>query len=175
MKTIFKNILLFNFLKYKPFQKIVQEKINNKLDIKMEKNDRYDSLIQYYANKYNLDWLLLKAQIKRESNFNPDIPSPAGAVGLAQFMIGTWGQYGKGNRNNPEESIKAQCKYMSYLLKLFKGDISLGLAAYNCGEGKVGKLRKIYGNAFNDIVNKLPEETQKYVPAILEFYTKYQN
>ena len=141
----------------------------------VNKDDRYDSLIQYYANEYNLDWLLLKAQIKQESRFDPSAVSSAGARGLCQFMPLTFGQYGAGRRDNPEESIKAQCKYMAYLLGLFNGEVSLALASYNCGEGRVKKLRVIYGNSFNDIVKRLPSETQKYVPMILGFYVKYQN
>ncbi len=56
----------------------------------MNAEDRYDSLFQFYAGQKAIDWLLLKAQVKRESAFDPNARSPVGAVGLAQFMPATW-------------------------------------------------------------------------------------
>ena len=59
----------------------------------MKKDDRYDSLIKFYAEEAGFngkDWLRFKAQIRAESNFDPDVISPVGAKGLAQFMDATW-------------------------------------------------------------------------------------
>lgn len=58
----------------------------------MEAQDRYDSLIKYYAEIYNVDWQLIKAQIKAESNFVPDAKSWCNAKGLSQF--GKWFKIG---------------------------------------------------------------------------------
>ena len=52
--------------------------------------DKYDGLFKKYGAANNIDWLLLKAQVKAESNFNPNAKSPVGALGLAQFMKATW-------------------------------------------------------------------------------------
>ncbi|MEK5761008.1 transglycosylase SLT domain-containing protein, partial [Acinetobacter variabilis] len=46
-----------------------------------------------------------------------------GASGGFQFLKGTADQYGVKNRNALAQSAEGAAKYMSYLLKLFKGDL----------------------------------------------------
>jgi soluble lytic murein transglycosylase-like protein len=141
----------------------------------MDANDRYDSLLKYYGEHYNVDAELLKAQIKAESNFNPGAVSPAGARGLAQFMPETFLEWYKKVWNpklndfgfevessNPEISICLQAAYMSMLLIRYGGNVSHALAAYNWGMGNVDKIK--------DQVNfqiLLPEETRNYIERIL--------
>ena len=48
--------------------------------------DRYDRLITAASEKHDIDFSLLKALIKIESDFNPRAVSPAGAKGLMQLM-----------------------------------------------------------------------------------------
>ncbi len=89
---------------------------------------------------------LLLAQIRQESNFNEKAVSPAGAQGLAQFMPGTWQTWGgDGDPFNPEDSIKAQLKYMNHLYGRF-GEIpnaleryKFALASYNAGRGHINE------------------------------------
>lgn len=141
-----------------------------KFEIKYE--DRYDSLIIYYSSKYNVDWQLLKAQIKAESNFNPTAVSGAGAKGLAQFMDPTWKDWGNGSQFNPEQSIKAQARYMSWLLKQFNNVSIIALAAYNWGIGNVKRLLNRVGRT--DFTDNLPKETQNYIIRIKSFYRNYK-
>src|SRR5690606_5332479 len=107
--------------------------------------DRYDSLLQYYAYRNGLDWRLIKRQIEVESSFRPDAVSPAGAIGLAQFMPATWAEWGKGRRDNPEASIEACCRYMVHLLGRFPEipdateRYKFALAAYNAGIGNINQ------------------------------------
>lgn len=122
-------------------------------------SDRYDSLIQFYAERHGVDWRLLKAQIHAESAFNPMAMSPVGAKGLAQFMDSTWHEYGEGSSFDPEQSIKAQARYMAWLIERCDGELRNALAAYNFGIGRV-KAGKPW-----------PPETQKYVDKIMYEYT----
>lgn len=92
---------------------------------------------------------LLAAQLAAESGWNPDALSPAGAIGLAQFMPGTWTTWGRdgdgdgqSDPGNPVDAIAAQAALMCDLLERARasgwGDpIDLALAGYNAGWGAV--------------------------------------
>lgn len=164
----------------------------------MDKNDRYDSLIQYYAGLNDLDWLLVKAQIRAESNFDPDAKSWCNALGLSQFMRATWEEWKDGkvgiseivdtnySRTNPEHSIRAMCAYISWIYKYMDKNIkpmfedtiykniknNLMFASYNWG---VGSVRKEIKKISWFVVAKLPKETQDYIKRIDEYYQEYKN
>lgn len=150
----------------------------------MNRENRYDSLFRYYGELNGVDWLLLKAQVRAESGFNPDAVSPAGAVGLSQFMKNTWKEWGDGkpgvnpvppdvsyDPRDPEDAIRAQAAYMSWLKRQFGGDIRLSLAAYNCGIGRVMKLAA--DKTYRSIQLKLPGETKEYITRVSAFYEEY--
>ena len=140
----------------------------------MNAHDRYDSLFQYYAEQHDLDWLLLKAQVRAESNFDPKAVSHAGAMGLAQFMPATWRDVmGEGIPTNSEDAIRAQCKYMTTLLKQF-GELEWALAAYNWGWGNVRNLRARKRGSFYELTSEMPQETVTYVDRILGFHSEYR-
>ncbi|MCG5790308.1 tape measure protein [Acinetobacter baumannii] len=69
-----------------------------------------------------------------------------GATGGFQFLEGTAKQYGVKDRNDLAQSAEGAGKYMSYLLKLFKGDIEKAVRAYHAGEGNVQKGKGIGKN-----------------------------
>lgn len=77
---------------------------------------------------------ILDAQAIVESSNNPRAVSPAGAMGLHQFMPATWKQYGRGSPFNPVASRDAAARYLSDLYAKY-GDARLALAAYNGGSG----------------------------------------
>lgn len=106
------------------------------------------------AKKYGLDPLLVTCQLKQESGFCPDINSPVGACGIAQFMPETASDMGV-NVWDVSSSIDGQCRYMLNLLSGL-GNYSLALAGYNAGGGAVQE----YGG--------IPpyKETQNYVSII---------
>jgi cell wall-associated NlpC family hydrolase len=95
---------------------------------------------------------VIAAQIQSESNWRPDAVSPAGAMGIAQFVPGTWPAYaqdddGSGNVSplNPADAIMAAGRYDCSLAqsvaplatKTGISTLSLALAAYNAGEKAV--------------------------------------
>lgn len=110
-------------------------------------------------------------QAEVESAWNPSARSPAGAVGLYQFMKGTARENGlktepEDERLDGEKSARAAARYLKKLHGRF-GDWSLALAGYNCGPARVGKLLKECGaEDFDGIAAKLPTETRLYVPKI---------
>lgn len=131
------------------------------------KNQRkFDPTIRSVAKMYKLPHTLLHAVITAESSYNPNAISRAGAVGLMQLMPATAKQYGVSNRRDPKQNIYGGSRYLRYLLKLFKNDLTLALAAYNAGEGTVKK----YGN-------KIPpyKETRNYVKKVIKYYKKYRS
>ena len=79
--------------------------------------------------------MVICAQLKQESCFNPSAGSSAGAVGIAQFMPETASSLGI-NPLDVEDAINGQCQYMKSLMNSF-GDYSLALAGYNAGGGAV--------------------------------------
>ncbi|MEV0278596.1 bifunctional lytic transglycosylase/C40 family peptidase [Streptomyces sp. NPDC050610] len=117
---------------------------------------------------------LLAAQLYTESGFNPKARSPVGALGIAQFMPGTWAQYGRdGNGDgkkdvfDPEDAIAAQAHYDCVLadeVKKVPGDSTDNmLAAYNAGGGAVIKYRGVPPYA----------ETRSYVKSIRDLAAKW--
>ena len=124
----------------------------------------YDKIIAQAASKFNLDASLIKAVIKAESNFNHRALSPAGAKGLMQLMPKTATALNVNDVFHPENNIEGGARYLRYLLNLYKGNLTLALAAYNAGEGAVAKYN--YG---------VPpyRETQNYVRRVLDLYQSY--
>ena len=143
----------------------------------MRPEDRYDSLFQFYGWKSAVDWLLLKAQVKAESDFAPRAKSPAGAKGLSQFMPATfeeWAQKLKLSNPdiyNPEHSIQCQAAYMDWLLTQCAGNQSKALAAYNWGIGNIARIVAEQGDAW---AAHLPEETQNYLARVETYYDRYR-
>ncbi|HRD01095.1 MAG TPA: lytic transglycosylase domain-containing protein [Candidatus Saccharicenans sp.] len=100
---------------------------------------RYDPLIQKKAAAHGLPAELIHAVIKVESNYNQFAISEKGALGLMQLMPDTAIKYGVMNVFDPEQNIEGGVKYLKDLVKLYKGDRNLVLAAYNAGQEAVKK------------------------------------
>lgn len=110
-----------------------------------------------------------------ESAFQPNVVSPAKAAGIWQFIPSTGTNYGlKRNhsydgRRDVYASTKAAIKYLRKLHGDF-GDWLLAIAAYNCGEGAVGRAikRNLAAGLPTDFWSlNLPQETRAYVPKLL--------
>lgn len=112
-----------------------------------------------------------------ESSFDPRARSPAGAAGMFQFMPATAERFGlalapRDERLHPRKSARAAARYLKFLHGRF-GSWPLALAAYNAGEGRVGRtLERTGGRRFADIAPHLPAETQLYVPKVMAVVEK---
>lgn len=125
-----------------------------------------DSYITNSSIRYNIDPLLIYAQMHQESGFKLKATSYKGARGLMQLMPGTAIRFGVTDIYNPKQNIEAGVKYMRWLLDKFGGDVALALAGYNAGEGAVMK----YGNQIPPY-----RETQEYVRRIGSRYNSITN
>lgn len=125
----------------------------------------YNKQILKVGKKYGLDPALLHAVILAESRYNADAISRRGAIGLMQLMPDTAARYKVADAFDANQNIRGGAQYLSYLLKLFDGDLELAIAAYNAGEGAVIRNGR-----------KIPPypETVAYVPKVMAFYRKYQ-
>lgn len=98
-----------------------------------------DAYFQEAANTYNLSVDLLKAVAKQESNFQSNIVSSSGAVGIMQLMPSTASYLGVTDSYDPYQNIMGGAKLLSQLSEHYQGDLSLTLAAYNAGSGAVDR------------------------------------
>jgi soluble lytic murein transglycosylase-like protein len=146
--------------KFKLFYREKPVHFQSELGLQLEK---YDHLIFKASEKYNVNYNLIKAVIKAESNFNPQAVSRAGARGLMQLMPKTAYAYQVQDSFEPESNIEAGVRYLRYLLNLFQGNLHLALAGYNAGENAVIK---------NKGIPPYPE-TRAYVQRVLRFYQEY--
>jgi hypothetical protein len=109
------------------------------------------------ATKYNLDRVFFARLLWKESLFDPNAISPAGAQGIAQFMPDTADRRKLDDPFDPLAAISASASFLADLKKEF-GNIGLAAAAYNAGEGRI--TRWLAGNSV------LPDETEGYVAFI---------
>ncbi len=110
-----------------------------------------------------------------ESAFNPQAVSGAKAAGMWQFMPATGKYFSlkqsvfKDDRRDVLQSTRAALDYLQKLYGMF-GDWHLALAAYNWGEGSVGRAiaknqREGLATDYNSL--NMPNETRNYVPKLL--------
>ena len=109
-----------------------------------------------------------------ESAFNPQAVSSAKAAGMWQFMPATGTYFDlkqnafRDDRRDVLASTRAALDYLQKLHGMF-GDWHLALAAYNWGEGSVGRAiarnkKAGLGISYTDL--NMPAETRMYVPKL---------
>lgn len=108
-----------------------------------------------------------------ESAFNPEALSVARAAGMWQFMPGTGRDFElkqnlfRDDRRDIIASTRAALDYLQLLYTRFN-DWHLALAAYNWGQGNVGRAMQRVKAGEANVYEKLrmPNETRNYVPKL---------
>ncbi|MDA7843510.1 transglycosylase SLT domain-containing protein [Methylophilaceae bacterium] len=147
-----------------------------------ERTKRYIYYIVQEVQKRNMPMEIALLPII-ESAYNPIARSNMKAVGLWQFIPSTGKNYGlqqnwwKDERSNVILSTNASLNYLEKLYNQF-GTWELALAAYNAGEGKVGreiKRNKRRKRATDYYTISLPRETDEYVSKLIAMKHIIQN
>lgn len=133
----------------------------------LSRSGKYSHIIREILKEKNMPMDLAYLPLI-ESGYNPKARSWANAIGMWQFIPSTGKIYGlKSNwwydeKRDFVKSTYAACDYLSKLYKEF-GCWKLALAAYNCGEGGLGRAIKKSGtNNFWEL--NLRRQTYDYVP-----------
>jgi soluble lytic murein transglycosylase len=125
---------------------------------------KFDSIIRKAASKFGVDFSLVKAVIKVESDFNPRAVSSKGATGLMQIMPFNFQSLYVEDPFDPVDNIMGGTYYLGKLIKKYKNKLPLALAAYNAGPTSV------------DTHQDIPPyfETQRYVKKVMKAYNIYK-
>jgi soluble lytic murein transglycosylase len=144
----------------------------------------YSDKIQQNAELQDLNPVILYGLIRRESAFNKDARSPAGARGLMQIMPGTGKQIakdlnetwsGKNSLYDPVKNLKYGSYYYQKLLNQFNGHYALALAAYNAGPHRVKQWLPDESIPADIWIETIPfRETREYVTTVLVYSMIYQ-
>lgn len=144
----------------------------------------YQQQITQLANRYGINPASIYAIIRKESIFQPQIKSKAGAVGLMQLMPATAKytakQYGipyssSTQLTNPNLNLQIGSQYLADQLKQF-GHLAYAAAAYNAGPNRVNTW--ISNNPtlpLDEWIAQIPfYETRDYVKRVLEYERIYE-
>ena len=134
-------------------------------------DERIENAVELYSNQHGVDSNLVKAIIKVESNFDPNVVSSAGAKGLMQLMPENCKALGVEDPFNIEQNIEGGVKHIKEYIDRYDGDIEMALMAYNGGPTRMMNR----GVTSIDDIYKMPKETQNYVPKVMSYYRGFTN
>lgn len=160
--------------------------INSRVEtsIKMFKGKRHGDLQRWIKTKAKYERLFRKILRENgvpeefiylsmlESEMRTDALSYVGAMGQWQFMdytaksFGLTYDYWVDERRDPIKATEAAAKYFLYLYEEFN-DWYLVMAAYNAGEGRIGRSIRYEHTRDYWKLKTLPKATRKYVPHIM--------
>lgn len=140
----------------------------------------YAAQFLHWGRLSGVDPYLLMAIARRESAYNPQALSPAGARGLMQLMPDTAAQVsrdiglsdpGPYDVLDPELNIRLGSTYLRDKLTRYGGNRLAATAAYNAGPSRVDQWLEEQGvEAFDLFVERIPyRETRDYVQAVLAY------
>lgn len=123
----------------------------------------YGAEIFRFAERFDVDPLLLAALVETESNFSAHAVSPRGAVGLVQLMPETALDYGVSDLEDPAANLELGARYLGEQIRRFDGNLELALSAYNAGPQSVSRH------------DGMPpySETRRFVDKVLSIYVRH--
>lgn len=134
-------------------------------------------VVRRYSLSYGVDFRVILAIIKQESQFNSEALSERGARGFMQLMPVTNAEIADelqlSNPELPKRNLQAGIYYFAKLYELFKGmraedRLSFALAAYNAGPGRIYDAQELAAYLGEDptkwgsIQNVLPLLSKRY-------------
>lgn len=140
-----------------------------------------------------VNWTMVHAIARQESEFDDERVSHAGAQGLMQLMPGTAREqagriglsssgYGLTGRGSRADNIRLGDSYFSRMLAYYNGSYPLAVAAYNAGPGNVNRWLRSNGDPRNGgiewvrWIELIPIfETRNYVQRVLENAVVYEH
>jgi len=132
------------------------------------------------AETQRIDPYLVLAVMREESRYNPRVVSLAGAVGLTQLLPTTASavvgeELRPSQLMDPQTNITIGTRYLAGLLRQFKGDTVLALAAYNAGPVAARRIARLPRADFDAFLESIPiSETRAYVQRVLQSYRVYR-
>jgi membrane-bound lytic murein transglycosylase MltF len=166
-----------------------------KADVAVERHDQMEEYFEKYANKYDLDPLLLTALAYQESRLQTGLRGPKGAVGVMQVKPSTASNYPINIQkvDRLENNIHAGTKFLRYLVDQYFNDEGItprnrmlfACAAYNAGPNRIARYRRIaesrgldpnvwFKNVELIAAEKLGRITVQYVSSIYKYYLVYK-
>jgi soluble lytic murein transglycosylase len=129
-------------------------------------------------------WLILGV-IRQESAFNARAISRSDARGLMQLLPSTgrevYQRIGLGAFRDdvlfdPRMNVRLGAQYLGGLTEIHRGNLILGLAAYNAGPSRVRRWQQELSTTdWDEFIERLPfEETRLYVKSVLRNFGVYQ-
>jgi soluble lytic murein transglycosylase len=147
--------------------------------------EAYREHFLHWGRQTSVDPYLLMGIARRESAYNPDALSPAGARGLMQIMPGTATQLSRqlGIRDpgpygvlDPALNIRLGSTYIRDMIDRYQGNRLAAAAAYNAGPGRVDRWLRDAPEEFDLFVESIPfRETRDYVQAVLAYRVIFES
>lgn len=106
----------------------------------------------------------LRAVAHAESAFDAEAVSSKGAQGVMQLMPDVVADYGVDDPFDARQSIRAGARHLRALLRRYRDDRTLALAAYNAGIGTVDRYGGVPPYA----------ETQAYIAKVQALHARYR-
>ena len=169
------------------YAKLVQTTITGRMWDALEWRfpEAYREHFLHWGRQTSVDPYLLMGIARRESAYNPEALSPAGARGLMQVMPGTATQLARqlGIRDpgpygvlDPELNIRLGSTYIRDMLDRYSGNRLAAAAAYNAGPGRVDRWLRDAPEEFDLFVESIPfRETRLYVQAVLSYRAIFES
>jgi membrane-bound lytic murein transglycosylase MltF len=187
--TLAGNVLINKYLKTTKWVK------NARSDEDRRRFESMIALFRKYADRYDMDYLLVAAQAYQESGLDQSKRSRVGAIGVMQVMPSTARDKAVNipDITKLENNIHAGIKYDRWMEDNFynepgidrRNKLLFAFASYNAGPGRVAGLRreakaegldpnKWFNNVELVAAKRIGRETVTYVSNIYKYYLAYQ-
>ena len=186
-RSTFANVLNRRYLQSTTYVKTAAS------DAERRKLQLLRKFFETYADRYNVDYLLMAAQGYQESQLEQSVRSHVGAIGVMQVMPATGKDLAVGDITQTEPNIHAGVKYFRFMMDKFYKDEPMSeldkglmtLASYNAGPGRINQIRREtakrgldpnrwFGNVERVVSERIGRETVTYVGNIYKYYVAYR-